>query len=49
MRGSIPKFGKMSLRPHTSSSIEKSENIVSLDLGGGAYLKKNDGGVMAEP
>ena len=41
MRGSMPKFGKMTLKPHTSSNIEKSENIVCLDLGGGGYLKKN--------
>ena len=40
MRGSMPKFGKMTLKPHTSSNIEKSENIVCLDLGRGGYLKK---------
>ena len=49
MRGSIQKFGKMSLKPHTSFNIENSENIVSLDLGVGATSKNYDGGVRAEP
>ena len=49
MRGSIPKFGKMTLKPHTSSNIEKSENIVCLDIVGGGYFKTYDGGVRAEP